>query len=105
MEGKLINFIVNKEELQRFDAVAEMLGRTRTSILTELMRGFCVHQVVEVEKRNRKLEEPNQAPMQQHVLQTQAGHHRLMAKPQDHHDEGPLTIFYNDGFEHENNNF
>ena len=57
MEGKLINFIVNKEELQRFDAVAEMLGRTRTSILTELMRGFCVHQVVEVEKRNRKLEE------------------------------------------------
>lgn len=104
MEGKLINFVVNKEELQRFDAVASMLGRTRTSILTELMRGFCVHQVVEVEKRNRKLEELNQALMQQHVLEAQAGHHRLMATPQDH-DEGPLTIFYNDGGDFHEHNF
>ena len=105
MEGKLINFIVNKEELQRFDAVAEMLGRTRTSILTELMRGFCVHQVVEVEKRNRKLEELNQALMQQTMLQAEANHQRLMAKPQDH-DEGPVSPIYHDGSDfYENNNF
>jgi hypothetical protein len=68
------------------------------------MRGFCVHQVVEVEKRNRKLEELSQALMQQTMLQTQAGHQRLMAKPEDP-DDGPLSIFYNDGFEHETNNF
>lgn len=105
MEGKLINFIVDKDELQRFDAVVAMLGRTRTSVLTELMRGFCVDQVVAVEQRNRKLEELNQALMQQAVLDAQAGHRRLMAKPQDHDGDGPLSIFYNDGGDIHDNNF
>ena len=104
MEGKLINFIVDKEELFRFDAVVSMLNRTRTSVLTELMRGFCVHQVVEVEKRNRKLEELNQALLQQTMLETQASHRRLMAKPQDF-DDGPISIFYDDGSDFNESNF
>ncbi|WP_157573120.1 hypothetical protein [Novosphingobium sp. AAP83] len=104
MEGKLINFIVDKEELIRFDAVVSMLNRTRTSVLTELMRGFCVHQVVEVEKRNRKLEELNQALLQQTMLETQASHRRLMAKPEGF-DDGPPSIFYDDGSDFNETNF
>jgi hypothetical protein len=100
----LVNFLVEETELQRFDCVASLIGRTRTSILTEMMRSFCSEQVVEVEKRNQKLQQLNYALTQQHLLQAEASHQRLMAKPLDQ-DNDPISIFYDDGNEYENNNF
>jgi DNA-binding HxlR family transcriptional regulator len=101
-----MNLLVEKEELQRFDSLARLIGRTRTSILTEMMRSFCSEQVVEVEKRNQKLQQLNYALTQQHLLQAEASHQRMMAKPVDPDDEhGPISIFYDDGSEYGNNNF
>ena len=61
MSKTLVNFLVEQADLDRFDSVVSMLGRTRTSVLTEMMRMFCTEQVVAVEQRNRKLEQLNQA--------------------------------------------
>jgi DNA-binding HxlR family transcriptional regulator len=100
-----MNLLVEKEELQRFDSLARLIGRTRTSILTEMMRSFCSEQVVEVEKRNQKLQQLNYALTQQHLLQAEASHQRMMAKPLDQ-DDGPISFFYDDGGEtYEENNF
>ena len=104
MAKTLVNFLIEEAELQRFDGVASLIGRTRTSILTEMMRNFCADQVVEVEKRNQKLQQLNHALTQQHLLQAEASHQRLMAKPLDH-DEGPISIFYDDGGEWNDHNF
>lgn len=104
MSKTLVNFLVEETELQRFDSVASLIGRTRTSILTEMMRSFCSEQVVEVEKRNQKLQQLNYALTQQHLLQAEASHQRLMAKPLDH-DDGPIDFLYNDGGDYGDNNF
>jgi hypothetical protein len=96
--------LVEETELQRFDGVASLIGRTRTSILTEMMRNFCSEQVVEVEKRNQKLQQLNYALTQQHLLQAEANHQRLMAKPLDQ-DDDPIDFFYDDGGEYGDNNF
>ena len=100
----LVNFLIEESELQRFDGVASLIGRTRTSILTEMMRNFCADQVVEVEKRNQKLQQLNHALTQQHLLQAEANHQRLMGQPLDH-DHGPVSIFYDDGSEYGDRNF
>ena len=69
------------------------------------MRSFCSEQVVEVEKRNQKLQQLNYALTQQHLLQAEANHQRLMAKPLDQ-DDGPIDFLYNDGGEiYGDNNF
>jgi hypothetical protein len=94
----LVNFLIEEAELKNFDGVARLIGRTRTSILTEMMRSFCSEQVVEVEKRNQKLQQLNYALTQQHLLQAEASHQRLMAKPLDQ-DDGPIDFLYNDGGE------
>ena len=105
MSKTLVNFLVEETELQRFDSVASLIGRTRTSIITEMMRSFCSEQVVEVEKRNQKLQQLNYALTQQHLLQAEANHQRLMAKPLDQ-DDGPIDFLYNDGGEiYGDNNF
>ena len=67
MAKTLVNFLIEEAELQRFDGVASMLGRTRTSILTEMMRNFCADQVVEVEKRNQQLQQLNHALTQTNI--------------------------------------
>lgn len=106
MAKTLVNFLIEEAELHNFDGVARLIGRTRTSILTEMMRSFCSEQVVEVEKRNQKLQQLNYALTQQHLLQAEASHQRLMAKPLDLDDDhGPISIFYDDGSEYGNNNF
>ena len=99
MSKTLVNFLVEQADLDRFDSVVSMLGRTRTSVLTEMMRMFCTEQVVAVEKRNRKLEQLNQALTQQHMLQAQADHSLLRNRPicPDYPDMGPPSLFFTDG--------
>ena len=104
MAKTLVNFLIEEAELQRFDGLASILGRTRTSILTEMMRNFCADQVVEVEKRNQQLQQLNHVLTQQHLLQAEANHQRLMGQPLDH-DHGPVSIFYDDGSEYGDRNF
>ena len=105
MAKTLVNFLVEAAELHHFDGVASLLGRTRTSILTEMMRNFCADQVVEVEKRNQKLEQLNHALTQQNLLQAEASQQRLIGKPLDHDDQGPISIFYDDGGDFIDHNF
>lgn len=105
MAKTLVNFLIEEAELKNFDGVARLIGRTRTSILTEMMRNFCADQVVEVEKKNQKLEQLNHALAQQHLLQAEASQQRLMAKPLAP-DDGPFSFFYDDGGEaYGDNNF
>ena len=68
------------------------------------MQDFCVENVAELEKQNRKIEQLNYALTQQHLLQAEASHQRLMAKPVDH-DDGPIDFLYNDGSEYGDSNF
>jgi hypothetical protein len=101
----LVNFLIEEAELRRFDGVASLIGRTRTSILTEMMRNFCADQVVEVEKRNQKLEQLNHALTQQHLLQAEASQQRLISKPMDHDNDGPISFFHHDGRDFNDHNF
>ena len=57
MAKTLINFLVEEDDLRRFDAIVEMLGRTRTSILKEMMNDFVTEQSIVIEQKKRKLQE------------------------------------------------
>ncbi|KPF90307.1 hypothetical protein IP81_15660 [Novosphingobium sp. AAP83] len=99
MAKTLVNFLIEKSDLDRFDAIASMIGRTRTSILTEMMGLFCSEQIVNVELRNRKLEQLNQALTQQHLLLVQAEEARQINRPlwQDVEDMDLPSPFMSDG--------
>lgn len=56
----LTNFNVPIETRLRFDQICELSGRTRTSVLVELMESFILLQGVVLEERNRKLEQLDQ---------------------------------------------
>ena len=102
MSKTLVNFLVNQDELDRFDAVASMLNRTRTSVLTEMMGLFCSEQILFVEQRNRKLENLNHALTQQHLLQAQADEARQLSRInwREDNDMGLPTPLMSDGQEH-----
>lgn len=104
MAKTLVNFLIEEAELQRFDGVASILGRTRTSILTEMMRNFCADQVVELEKRNQQLQQLNDALTQQHLLQAKASYQRLMGQPLDQ-DDDPIDFLHDDGGQWNEHNF
>ena len=72
MSRTLVNFMIDDDDLGRFDSITAMLNRTRTSVLTEMIKRFCSEQIIAVENRNRQLEQLNLALTQQHVLQVQA---------------------------------
>ena len=99
MAKTLVNFLIKKSDLDRFDSIASMIGRTRTSILTEMMGLFCSEQIVNVELRNRKLEQLNQALTQQHLLLVQAEEARQINRPlwQNDEDMGLPSPFMSDG--------
>ena len=99
MPKTLVNFLIEEAELDRFDSVVSMLGRTRTSVLIEMMKMFCTEQVEAVEQRNRKLEQLNQALTQQHMLQAQADHSLLRNRPvwREENDYTPPSLFMTDG--------
>lgn len=99
MAKTLVNFLIDKSDLDRFDSIASMIGRTRTSILTEMMGLFCSEQIINVELRNRKLEQLNQALTQQHLLLVQAEEARQINRPlwQDDEDMGLPSPFMSDG--------
>lgn len=101
MAKTLVNFLVEQGDLDRFDAVVSMLGRTRTSVLIEMIKTYCTEQVIAVEQRNRKLEQLNQALTQQHVLQAQANHAHQINRPLWHDDAdfGLPSPFMSDGHE------
>jgi hypothetical protein len=101
MRKKLANFLIDKSDLDRFDSIASMIGRTRTSVLTEMIGLFCSEQLVVVELRNRKLEQLNQALTQQHLLLVQAAEARQINRPiwRDDEDFGLPSPFMSDGHE------
>ena len=101
MRKTLVNFLIDKSDLDRFDSIASMIGRTRTSVLTEMIGLFCSEQIVAVEQRNRNLEKLNHALTQQHVLLAQAAEARQINRPiwRDDEDFGLPSPFMSDGHE------
>lgn len=101
MAKTLVNFLINKSDLDRFDSIASMIGRTRTSVLTEMIGIFCSEQIVTVEQRNRKLEQLNHALTKQHLLQAQATEARQINRPlwQNDEDMGLPSPYMSDGHE------
>ena len=57
MAKTLVNFLVEEADLRRFDSIAEMLGRTRTSILREYMNDFSAEQSIVIAQKKLKLQE------------------------------------------------
>ena len=105
MSRTLVNFLADESLVRSFTTITRSLGYTRTSLLVGFMQDFCVENMSVLEKQNRKIEQLNQALMQQHVRDSNASQQRYLATPQDHDDEGPLSIFYNDGGDFHDNNF
>ena len=88
----LVNFLVEPELLDRFDAVADILGRTRTSLLVGFMQDFCLDQVVEIEKRNQRLDELSAALEKQRILLEQRGYSAQPAKVHEDNDDLPAMM-------------
>jgi hypothetical protein len=101
MSKTLVNFMVDENDLDRFDSIASMLNRTRTSVLTEMMQLFCSEKLVAVEQRNQELQRLNNALTQQHLLLVQANEARQINRPlwQDDENFGLPSPFMSDGHE------
>lgn len=99
MAKTLVNFLVEPELLNRFDAVADILGRTRTSLLVGFMQDFCLSQVVEIEKRNQRLDELSAALEKQRKLLEQRGYRSSVPVHRDAHDDDLPVMFVSDGWE------
>jgi hypothetical protein len=61
MAKQLVNFLIDQKDLKKLNRVAGMMGRTRTSILIELIRQYCVDQAIEYQRRSRLLDDLNKA--------------------------------------------
>lgn len=57
----LVNFLTNPENLARFDHTCKAIGRTRTSVLTQLMDQFSISQISEINAKNSTLREIDEA--------------------------------------------
>lgn len=99
MAKTLVNFLVEPELLNRFDAVADILGRTRTSILVGFMQDFCLDQVVEIEKRNQRLDELSAALEKQRILAEQRGYLSSVPVRRDARDDDLPGMLVSDGWE------
>ena len=99
MTKTLVNFMVDQNALDRFDSIASMLNRTRTSILTEMMGLFCSEKLVAVEQRNQELQRLNNALTEQHLLLVQATEARQVNRTlwRDDDDFGLPSPFMTDG--------
>ncbi len=51
----LINFNAPNSTRQRFDKVCQLVGRTRTSVLVELMNGYILTKANEITANNQKM--------------------------------------------------
>jgi hypothetical protein len=77
MAKTLVNFMVDEDDLHRFDSIAEMLGRTRTSILREMMDEFSTEQSILIAQKNHKLRELDRALAENKILQEGINMHNL----------------------------
>jgi len=77
MAKTLVNFLVEEVDLRRFDSIAEAVGRTRTSILREMMLDFCAENVSVLEQRNLKLQQLERALAENRILQDEIKGHQL----------------------------
>ena len=101
MSKTLVNFMVDQNDLDRFDSIASMLNRTRTSVLTEMMQLFCSEKLVAVEQQNQELQRLNNALTEQHLLLVQASEARQINRPLwlEDTDMGLPSPFMSDGHE------
>lgn len=87
----LINFNAPNSTRLRFDKVCQLVGRTRTSVLVELMNGYILTKANEITANNHKIK-----MMDDHVgFQDEFGSHPTYTNS---YDDGPPIFFTsNDG--------
>jgi hypothetical protein len=68
MPPSLINFNVSTTIRQRFDAICHASGRTRTSVLVDLMTDYVLQQSQQLFNRDRQLERIDQLLEENSVL-------------------------------------
>ena len=95
MAKQLVNFLIDQKDLKNLNRISGMLGRTRTSILVELIRQYCVDQAVEYNRRSRQMDELNQAWDQNRSI---LDRYQAPSPTHDSDDDmGLPTIFHSDG--------
>lgn len=108
MRKILVNFLAHPDNLARFDQTCRAVGRTRTSVLTQLMDHFCVSQISELNAKNATLRELDGALLEHRRLKSkheeQIGqHHDISFHPSIHpHSDQydvPVGIMYSNGEE------
>ena len=95
MAKQLVNFLIDQKDLKNLNRISGMLGRTRTSILVELIRQYCVDQAVEYNRRSRQMDELNQAWDQNRSILDRYQASSPMHDPDD--NMGLPSVFFSDG--------
>ena len=103
MEGTLINFNVPQGIRHRFDEVCRVSGRTRTSVLVELMESYVLTQGkvladrhVEIRKVDQTLSEIRQLMGSKEFLAHRAGKEQIARQKPSEPEFSPLSFFADD---------
>ena len=73
-----VNFLIDRNELHRFDRICGIIKRSRTSVLSQLMDGFCATILVEIKKKNKILSQVDQSLERHNHLVGQRHHQQEM---------------------------
>lgn len=104
MRGSLINFNVPESVRHRFDEVCRASGRTRTSVLVELMENYTLSQGKvlavrneEIEKVDQTLDKSRKMMRFKEFLADQAREEQIARHYGSDRDFGPPSMFMSDG--------
>jgi hypothetical protein len=104
MTSRLINILAPEDLIQKFDATATALSMTRTRAILNLMEGFVVDRVVDIERINQQLTRV-QASLDRHrKFMEERGFMPTVAKqigkyPSTDADAEPVGLYRSDGLE------
>jgi predicted transcriptional regulator len=106
MHKSLTNFNAPDATRKRFDAICHAIGRTRTSVLVELMTDFILAQSQLLATKNQQFKVIDELLLKNSVLtgiQSSQSDHTLASpntlQSRSNQDFGPIPIRYSDGQE------
>lgn len=106
MHKSLTNFNAPDATRQRFDAICHAIGRTRTSVLVELMTDFILAQSQLIASKNQRFQVIDELLLENSVLtgiQPSQSDQRLASRnagqSRSDQDFGPIPMRYSDGQE------
>lgn len=106
IEPVLTNFIVSKDTRKRFDGTCRFIGRTRTSVLVELMEQFVIQKAPEIAKRNSEIEKADKVIQESNrilgfpeLLEENKRMRHSGIQEAENSDFEPASLFFSDGQE------